>query len=291
MLTPSFSSHELPTESLVSHYLSIVKMRPEILFRYFLPLGYRRTTLSSVDLYSIESVVYAKLHLGMIITLFDDLADNPKFRNANLLAHLYQLNIEKEHVLPSTFSPASASIFQLASLLFKSLTRELKYFPQYEELKSVLSFDLEQFYLSNRYSEMLATVPATQNLQESRALGPFNMGIVAAGIIDLMASPKLSLKELGQCRKLLLLGQRLGRISNVLVTLEREQKEGDLTNEILIAKTSGIPVVDYRIRLHDEFEKKKKRIENTKLLTFDTKTYADGIQYLDSLHKNLKGKI
>ena len=77
--------------------------------------------------------------------------------------------------------------------------------------------------------------PFIRNLSESRSLGPYNMGMVAAGMIDVIGSHKFPLCELGSLREGLVMGQRLGRIANLLSTFHREISEDDKTNEILLS--------------------------------------------------------
>ncbi|MBL7542760.1 MAG: hypothetical protein JNL11_03040 [Bdellovibrionaceae bacterium] len=286
----SLATKESNLNSLIEMYMSVSTIRPEILFRYFLPIGYRYTTLSSIDSYSLGRVIFAKIHLGMIITLYDDLADHPEHRNPELLSELYNLNIEKDRPVPFYMRGQQRKIFELARVLFIQLTEILQDFPYYENLKAVLVFDIEQFYSCNRYSELMSSLPDIRNLVESQSLGPHNMGIVAAGTIDLMSSPSFQFSELGVCREVFLLGQRLGRISNLIFTYKREKMEGDLTNEIVIAKEDrGFD--DYQTILLREFGEKQSLIRSYNLRSFQTYLFAAGLLDLHNLHSSLEGKI
>lgn len=275
-----------PIASLVDKYLTASKLRPEVLFRDFLPAGYRHTTLSSVADDLFHTTVLAKVHLGMIITLYDDFADHPQHCNPELLVGLYRLNIDSDAVAPTHLSPAEKENFELARYLFSELSRILSRFPNHAGLRGALRFDIEQFYSANRFSELMTTLPQIRNLTEARTFGPHNMGIVAAGIIDLMASPNLALEELGACREVFHLGQRAGRISNLIYTYQRELCEGDSTNEISIATDTNYPST-----LLDEFSDLVERIGQARIKTFDTRRYARGFVFLHSLHASLAGKI
>lgn len=295
--------HTLPQESssllfeqringLISHYMSISQRRSESLFRDFLITGYKKTTLNSVPHFYFESIIYAKLILGMIITLYDDLADHPQHKNPLLLSFLYQLNIEKDPMLQIPLDTMGQDIHELARFLFSNLTMELKKYPHYELLKPVLQFDMEQFYLCNRHSELISSIPSCQNLHESYALGSYNMGIVAAGTIDLMASPAFHLDELGTCRTIFQMGQRLGRISNVISTLKREIDENDVTNEILIGSIEeNVSQEEYQEKLRDEFSKKEKQLCSQNIKTFCAQKYAEGLLNLHQLHMDFIGRI
>lgn len=280
------------TDELISSYTRVSSARPEVLFREFLPRGYRYTTLDSVPTSALEAAIFAKIHLGMMITLYDDLADHPGYRNPLLLEQLYRLNVDQDVEPEVGLSDSELATFGLARHLFEQLTSILETFPSYRVLLPVLRFDIEQFYACNRYSEMISKVPAVRTLQESQSLGPHNMGIVAAGTIDLMTQERLKLPELARAREVFQMGQRLGRIGNLLFTFDREVAEGDVTNEISIALASGFgSAEEYRQVLLSELGTLRLRIRAQKLAIFDTSRYADGLVKLHQLHDGLKDQI
>lgn len=280
------------TNNLIATYLSASSLRSEVLFKHFLPTGYRQTTLSSVAPNLFEAVIFAKIHLGMIITLYDDFADHPQYRNSHLLKHLYQLNIAVDKDVPDALTDSEHRSFVLARNLFSGLKNVLEMFPHYHTLLPALQFDIEQFYTCNRHSELMGVLPSVRNLTESRVLGPHNMGIVAAGTIDLMASPDFDIEELGICREVFLQGQRLGRTSNLIFTLQRELREGDSTNEILISmQTRKADETKYQSVLMQEFAQHLEEIRAQDLQSFNLSAYAGGFEKLHDLHKSLVGKI
>lgn len=274
--------------ALVRRYREGSTLRPDVLFTKFLPEGYRQTSLSSVDQDLRQLVVLAKVHLGMIITLYDDLADHPRYRNPSLLRELYQLNLGLDRRASALLTKSERQIFELARFLFHDLAKVLADFPHARLLARVLQFDVEQFYIANRYSELITENPHARNLRELHALGPYNMGIVAAGTLDLMASPNFSPSTLGQAREVFLLGQRLGRISNLIFTFSRELDEGDCTNEIAIASGDS---QSYCAQLMAEFQERAARICAFKMATFDVNAYANGFRRLYDLHSSLAGQI
>lgn len=279
-------------DSLIATYLGSNTLRPEILFRHFLPTGYQQTTLDSVPPGLFHAVIYAKLHLGMIITLYDDFADHPKYRNPVLLQYMYQLNVGVDRPAPGSLSEFDLKNYELARFLFLSLTQVLKTFPHAEILMPVLRFDIEQFYSSNRHSELMTSLPSIRNLTESLIMGPHNMGIMAAGTIDLMASPEMDLMELGACREIFHLGQRMGRTSNIIFTLLRETAEGDGTNEILIsAQTKNTDEATYKLQLLREFSSHVEEISSRYVQSFNSVRYAQGFENLHRLQGSLVGQI
>ena len=271
----------------IKEFLSLNTGRSSSLFCKFLPQGYLMTTLDCVPSERVDRVICAKVFLGMIITLYDDLADHPRLRNPLLLSALYQINLGRKFSISTHLNLNEQEIrtYEFAGSLFECLDRALEGLPHYEALKRVLSFDIEMFYCCNRYSEMLSIVPGLGNLSEVRTLGPHNMGIVAAGMIDLMACHTLNLQELGRCREVLLLGQRLGRISNLIFTLERELTQGDVTNEILYLQEGASEA------LLKEFDKTVELILEVSLKSFGTAAYAQGLKGLHKLHDAYKGQI
>lgn len=287
MFPHSGGSFSEALDKLVRTYMASSSIRPEILFRHFLPTGYRATTLSSVANEFHDWVLLAKVHLGMIVTLYDDFADNPERRNSRLLQELYKLNVDQDRSAPVHLSEEEQAVFELGRYLFSELTLLLKDLPHFDLLVGALRFDIEQFYSCNKYSELMSSLPVICNLEESRVLGAHNMGIVAAGTIDLMASPHLHASEIGKVREVLHLGQRMGRISNLVFTFNREISEGDATNEISISDNPE----SYRKSLLNEFTMKAAEIRSRVLKTFSTEKYADGLEELHGLHAALEGRI
>ncbi|WP_374077961.1 hypothetical protein [Bdellovibrio bacteriovorus] len=290
LLKTEIQNFDEELEILVKTYRTFSAIRPEVLFRDFLPTGYRFTLLNTVDQKLQDSAVFAKVHLGMLVTLYDDLADNPQYRNPRLLKELYKLNVNQDVKVPPDLNAEEAKTFELARFLFSQLTALLRKFSNYSRLLPILQFDIEQVYISNRYSELMTELPFMRNLTESRMLGAYNMAMLAAGTIDLMASSYLVVEELGACREVLLNGQRVGRISNLLFTLKREIAEGDFTNEILISQ-GGVDAETYKLTLLDELNEKLSHIQKINLKTFSTGLYAKGLMALHGLHENLEGRI
>jgi hypothetical protein len=277
-------------EELVERYLLVSQHRDPRLFKEFLVHGYRQTTLSSVAADLTDEVIYGKVCLGMIITLYDDLADNPLYYNPKLLKTLYRLNLNDiSHSLVEV-EFKDFSIYELAIHLFSELSCTLNSFPHYEKLKDILSFDIQHVFLANQYAELLTANPDMRNLQEGQYFGPYNMGMIAAGIIDLMASPDCDFSELGKIRQILIKGQRVGRIGNLLSTFKRELYEGDVTNEMLL-NPSGIEIAQGELKREmykgiSEILNQSKGIKGINLIP-----YANGLSDLFDLHIRMEGII
>ena len=115
-------------DSLIATYLDANTLRPEVLFRHFLPTGYRQTTLDSVSAELLSAAIYAKVHLGMLITLYDDFADVLSLADVVVLADIYAAR-EK-----NTYGVSSRDI--LSKL--RERGTECYYFPSFEEIEKFL---------------------------------------------------------------------------------------------------------------------------------------------------------
>ena len=265
----------------MEHMQRLSPFRSRRLFDEFLPIGYEMTTLDTVT--DKTGVVGLKVILGTIITLYDDYADRPDRLNPKLLQLLYRIPFETVDVHSAFLKPNEREALDLAKSLFKKLMDGIEQLPNYSQLNDLFKFDLKQFFLANLYSELLTQQPNLANRLENKLYLHHNMGIVMAGMIDLMCLSQFNFSNLGKARRLFLLGQRAGRISNVLTTFEREKYEGDLTNELL---TTGMPALEGELVRIFEFMESTEEIS-----AFSTKAYTLGIRRLHSLHLRLKGVI
>jgi hypothetical protein len=292
-------------ESLAA-FQEIVQHRNPRLFTEFLPRGYEMMTLSSVDPEFRSRLAAAKLHLGLLITLYDDLADSPKWANSKLLHELYKLPFHADSIRAFRLSTDEKKIVELAKHLADETFPILNSLPHFGSLGPLLHFDLQQFYMANRYCELLTRLPYLANTLEAGICINHNMGMVIIGMMDLMASSDLRFDELGEIRSLLLRGQRIGRICNVLTTLGRELSEGDVTNELVLGAIQNRLVLPKETKnltprklasfrktleaerrgIFEEIAKNRDRIQ-----TFEVKSYESGLRKLQRLHETMEGVI
>lgn len=277
--------------SLADEYLAVSTSRDRRLFEVFLLDGYVTTTLSSVDPEHFEAALLAKIRLGMLITLCDDLADHPRYRNPELLNRIYEMRMTGP-TASMLVRPVDRGAYEFASRLFRGIGALVGGLPHGVELERFLDYDICYFYQANRFSELLSTQAAFVSLDEAREVQHHNMGMIAAGTIDLMASSPFSFVDLGRCREVFRLGQRVARIANVLATYEREMAEGDRTNELTIAAARGA-VDDYGCSLVREQEQKLADIAANErgVTTFDVHIYAQALRRLHEMHMSMKGII
>ncbi len=274
----------------IEYYLSVINFRSKELFSYFFVKGYKYTQLSSVMSEYENETFSAKMYLGMLITLIDDLADNPKCFNPGLLSLMYS----NEMVTLEKLSVSDIDLINLKNFLFKNLHSHIKKLPNYEELVGVFNFDLEKVYLSNKFSELITSKTFICNNYEMKLYGSYTMGVLAAGMIDLMGIKNINYGEIGACREIFIIGQRLAKIANNISTFAREKLENDITNEITHSlNTSKKDFNYYKNKLEKEFLRGIKLIDKSKnkISSFNVLDYSHGIEKLFELNMSLIGKI
>lgn len=260
--------------------------RKSALFNEFLVKGYTAVTLSSVSEEKFSELLQAKICLGTLITLYDDFADRPSQSNPLLLESLYKLDFKKYDV------SSENQVLNFANSLFANMHEILSRQPHYHQLIEILNFDLKQFYSANQYSSLLTVNPYINNQAENRHYTHHNMGMIIVAMMDLMAAEKIEYAEFGAIREVLLLGQRMGRIFNVLVTRKREDLDGDITGELATFKSEEeIALAIHRLRQEIcELHKKIQSFE-TKITTFSVKKYLEGLIKVQKLHEEMEGII
>lgn len=269
----------------------IAPYRKPALFKEFLVKGYTAITLNSVSESKFSELLRAKVCLGALITLYDDFADRPTQSNPQLLEILYQLNFgRRDSVI--ILNRRDQHVVSFAKSLFTEIEDILTRQPHYRELSEILDFDLKQFYSANQYSSLIMGNPHINNPLENRLYAHHNMGMVIVGMMDLMASERLDFLEFGAMREVLLMGQRMGRIFNVLTTHNREVMDGDVTGE-LATYTSELETEIEKRKLRQEIQDLHYRIRtfDARITTFSVKAYLEGLIAVQKLHEKMEGII
>lgn len=287
----------------IERFHAIHPHRSPKLFTEFLPQGYDMTTLSSVDTSARARALRAKCFLGMYITLYDDLADNPALFNMKLLTELYKIPFHGDEVRADSVDDDAQKYLTFARVLADALLQELSTLTHYDEYRELFEFDLRQFYNCNQYYTLAQKYPHLGNSVEARLFGPFNMGMIVAATIDIMASSTFCTRELGQARALFLFGQRFGHICNSLTTLAREISEQTITNEVLLIaheKSSAshfsnvignVDVALSVLREEQELLLTKLAVHARMITSFDAHGYINGLKNLRALHERMMGSI
>lgn len=277
--------------------------RKKELFTEFLPQGHALMTLSSVPQEVREEVILIKSLLGMLITLYDDLADMPDLENATLLAELYKIPFNNEAVNIAMLSDHERRYIDFAHYLTDQMMTKISALPSFKVYIDILQFDLLQFYNANNYYSLAQKHPTLLNSVEIRLIGPFNMGMIIAGTIDIMASPTFDKDELGSTRAILIFAQRFGHICNSLTTIKREIAENTLSNEALIitkeilARASTEAVIKKHsrglevLRQEQEIILEKLAHYATLVRSFNAQHYICRLKDLHELHERFLGII
>jgi len=250
------------------------------------------TTLSSVQSTLRESVLEAKVLLGTLITLMDDLADHPKYRDEELLARLYRIPAELLHELRPETAKDVSDFEHLVRTLFNELFAKILAFGERAEVfLPFFIFEIEQFFQANRYSALISELPYATNRFENRQIISYNMGIVAVGMLDLMVSPHFDLRELGLARELFIKTQLASRLMNVVMTADREQLEGDVTGELSGVSLENLPTA--KADLSREIEQSLAQLQDLseKISSFDGKDYVQSFRKLAELHRAHAGVL
>ncbi len=269
----------------------IAPYRRSELFTQFLMKGYTAFTLDTVPQSRRTDLLRAKLCLGTLITVYDDFADRPTQADPLLLENLYRLNFGKYH-LNKIENVRNLSILNFAERLFVEIEEILKQMPNYNHLIEILRFDMLQFYSANQYSSLLTANPNLNNILEKTAYSHHNMGMILASMMDLIAIEDVQFSELGALREIFCMGQRMGRIFNVLATYKRELADGDITGDL--SSLSG----DLEVRLADcvmrqevcTLQRNILKFEN-QITSFSVLAYVEALKTVQNLHEKMEGVI
>lgn len=220
--------------------------------------GMEMLTLPSVAKKYRKAVCIDKTISIILNGLIDDLAD--KRQNKKLLETA--LNIcffQKENDIK--FNEKDLKYLSLIRRTWNFLNKSIKKYPRYKYLKDIFFYDYQQFLNAMRYSYLLNKNHYLINLTENRAYLPHNIQGIISVTIDLMASPKFNIKELGSIREVAWRAQRMGRIGNSMTTWERETYEDDFTSEVF-AYAIGNNIIQEE-DLHEDKEKVIKKIKES----------------------------
>ena len=280
-----------PLESLLDSVAEVKSPRSTRLFSEFLPRGYRATTLSSVPQRLLDEVILTKVRIGTLITLYDDLADNPGYANPELLDELYRLPfLDGELEGMGSEHPMR----RVVAGLWRGVLTVLERLPYHESLFDLFRFDVEQFYQANRFSALVGRIPGLNNSLENRDYVSHNMGIVIVGTVDLMASPTFDVSELGRARAFFHRAQEAARLMNVVTTFGREERERDVTGEwVALMNETGITREAAMTRLRTELIAilDGLELEAGRIRTFDASDYLRGMRELYLLHREMEPVI
>ena len=123
-------------EETILRAIQLAPHRPVELFRDFLPKGYKMFQLDTVQEHYSDELHLAKVQLGILITLLDDLVDHPEYRNPQRLVRFFA-------ELSLGVNVDAVKMTEPLHLLFSEFLENISRFPHYPVLKKLFDFDLE----------------------------------------------------------------------------------------------------------------------------------------------------
>ncbi|MCS6915642.1 MAG: PilZ domain-containing protein [Myxococcales bacterium] len=166
----------------------------------------------------------------MVDVLLDDLAD--EVRDRRRLETLISLLEYRLTGLGGPPSPTGDRYADFGVHLWEQMWRMAEKLPRYEEFAPLLRFDWQQMFISMRYALLLSEVPLAQNMPEQDTYIPHSMHMMCNATLDLMCSSRFCTSDLSVLRRAVRVAQRMGCISNMLTTWERELATGDFTSAV-----------------------------------------------------------
>jgi len=139
--------------------------------------------------------------------------------------------------------------------------------------------------MSQEYSIMVNTDRSVVNIIENEIYGPHGTLVMAHGTVDLMCSPGFDIKELGLLREILMIGQKVAQICNMINTYIREIDEEDISSPIIInalLENPNIEIKELKNNGNEFFELLEERFEKTvQDHLFNMKDFANNIKTIN----------
>ncbi len=249
----------LTLDQVLEIYGSVGHRNPQ-LFRWLHEHLYTKLRLSSVPSFFTEDLRLLKSKSAVFITLVDDIADNQQYRDKKLLNALIEIPFRNEP------DPIDSTYYKATWEIWNDIKTTMEKYPRYSEFKHVLEFDLKLAMMSQEYSIMVNTDRSVANAIENEIYGPHGTLVMAQGTIDLMCSPGFDIKELGLLREILMIGQKVAQICNMINTYIREIDEEDISSPIIInalLENPDVEIKELKNNGHDFFEQLENDFENT----------------------------
>ncbi len=232
-----------------------------------------------------KSLLEIKVFVVMFMVQLDDVAD--KKQNWNLLNELLKIPLEQNYIELRRLKSEEKQYLIFTQKLWNYITKRIKRYPKYKELKEVFSYDISQVLNAMKYSYLVNKNPYLINKTEYWLYLPYNMGFFLYFDLDLMCSPNFNFKVLGPMREIIWKAQNMARIGNWVSTWEREIKDKDFTSGIFAyaIDSRAITVDDLRKGAKSKIIKKIKQLKiEKKLLKEWERCYFD----IEKLGKKIK---
>ena len=181
--------------------------------------------LPSIDLNFKEVLALDKTKLTIFDVLVDDLADNCKLRNRELL--------EKAIRIPWNGTKTyNNKYLDITQQIWVDCIKSIRQYPKYNEFKDIFYFDLDKTLSSMKYS-FLINQAGFDNIVEDEIYIQHGVMAILHADLDLMCSPGFNYEELKKLRPILHWVQNIVHIGNLMNTFAREVEEADFSSPIL----------------------------------------------------------
>jgi hypothetical protein len=211
-------------EEAIRLYNSVGPRNGNFLFKWLYKI-YSKVYLPCIDPQFKENLAKNKTKLTIFDVLVDDLADNYKLRNGNLLEQFIQIPWNNTKEYKNEYLEAGRKIWQ-------SCISSIKKYPRFKEFERMFYFDLRQVLYSMEYSFLVNTMYLDNQL-ENKIYLPHGCMVILHCDMDLMCSPAFDINELNKMRIIFHLAQRICHIGNMLNTYPKEIKEKDFSSPII----------------------------------------------------------
>lgn len=216
---------DVSLESTIKLYKSIGDRNADFLFNWLYNI-YNNIYLSSIGTDYKKPLTLTKTKLGIFDVLVDDLADNCKLRDKNLLEECMKIPWQNSK------NYFDNQYFLVTKQIWQECINSIQEFPRYNDFKDIFYFDIQQFMNCNRYSYLVNTKNSS-NFIEDKAYLHHGVMVLTHCDLDLMCSPDFDYNELDKLRPILYMVQDFFHIGNMLSTYPREIDEFDLSSPII----------------------------------------------------------
>mgnify|MGYP006977938127 CR=1 FL=1 len=220
----------------IEMYKSVGHRNADFLFNWLYNI-YSNVYLPCIDIKMKDKLAEDKTKLTIFDVLGDDLSDNPKMIDYNLLKKFMQI--------PWNFKNKQKNPYlEVARKIWEDCITSIKKYPRFRDIEKIFFFDLKQILISMKYSFLVNTYRIDNSI-EMNIFPPHGCMVILHCDMDLMCSPKFDMKDISNIRVIFLLAQKIAHIGNMLNTYPREFEERDMSCPLIsFALRKGIITED-----------------------------------------------
>lgn len=226
---------------LLEAYDDAIGNRDPYLWRWLTHL-FPQFTLSCVDDDHAGRAQDAKLLSSLYVTVVDDIAE--KRGDRATFEEAIKIPFDYCRAVPDR-PGVDADAIRFLQRVWAEFSATIEGSPRLGEFGDVLQFDLRQVLQAIEYTRLAGTHLELVSERDLWRHDVHNMMIFVYADLDLVNAPAFDTNELSAVRRLVRHAQRMARISNWLVTWERELSEGDPISGVVVrALESGLVSID-----------------------------------------------